>query len=108
MLSRAETCQAWLEQITYQMKTMDYAQQSKLLGGPIALLKSFTTQCAAEVSNDAVNIFGGRGITQSGMGWVIEHFHRVHKSDAIPGGAEEVLADLGVRQAMKMMPKAIL
>lgn len=61
-----------------------------------------------QVADDAVNIFGGRGITQSGMGKVIEHFHRCYKFDAILGGTEEILADLGVRQAMKDMPKAML
>jgi hypothetical protein len=42
------------------------------------------------------------------MGKVIEMFNRTYKFDAILGGAEEVLADLGVRQAMKFMPKAVL
>ncbi|KAI1613971.1 acyl-CoA dehydrogenase [Exophiala viscosa] len=108
MISLTEACQSWLESITYQMNQMDYAQQSKLLGGPIGLLKSYATRCAHDVADDAVNIFGGRGITQSGMGRVVEQFHRTYKFDAILGGAEEVLADLGVRQAMKQMPKAML
>ncbi|PSK41880.1 Acyl-CoA dehydrogenase [Elsinoe australis] len=108
MISLVEANQAWLEQITYQMCNMTYAQQSKQLSGPIGLLKSFATRSAHEVADDAVNIFGGRGITQSGMGKVIEHFHRCYKFDAILGGTEEILADLGVRQAMKDMPKAML
>lgn len=33
--------------------------------------------------------------------------HR-YKFDAILGGAEEVLGDLGVRQALKNMPKSML
>ncbi|EXJ95971.1 hypothetical protein A1O1_01096 [Capronia coronata CBS 617.96] len=108
MISLTEACQSWLESITFQMCSMDYAQQSKLLGGPIGLLKSYVTRCAHDVADDAVNIFGGRGLTQSGMGRVVEMFHRTYKFDAILGGAEEVLADLGVRQAMKQMPKAML
>ncbi|KAI5286723.1 hypothetical protein KEM52_001883 [Ascosphaera acerosa] len=108
MVSRVEACQAWLETITYQMQTMDYAQQARLLGGPIGLLKSYTTRCAHEVADDAVNIFGGRGLTQSGMGRLVEEFHRAYKFDAILGGTEEVLADLGVRQAIKQMPKSML
>jgi alkylation response protein AidB-like acyl-CoA dehydrogenase len=108
MISLTEACQSWLETITYQMNNMDYAQQSKLLGGPIGLLKSYATRCAHDVADDAVNIFGGRGITQSGMGRVVEQFHRTYKFDAILGGTEEILADLGVRQAMKHMPKAML
>jgi hypothetical protein len=42
------------------------------------------------------------------MGKVIEMFHRTYKFDAILGGSEEILGDLGVRQAMKGMPKAML
>ncbi|KAK5313760.1 hypothetical protein LTR93_010757 [Exophiala xenobiotica] len=108
MIALTEACQSWLESIAYQMNQMDYAQQSKLLGGPIGLLKSYATRCAHDVADDAVNIFGGRGITQSGMGRVVEQFHRTYNFDAILGGTEEVLADLGVRQAMKQMPKAML
>lgn len=108
MISLTEACQAQLEIITYQMCNMDYGQQSKLLGGPIGLLKSYATRCAHDVADDAVNIFGGRGITQGGMGKVVEQFHRTYKFDAILGGTEEILADLGVRQAMKQMPKAML
>ena len=108
MISMTEACQSWLESITYQMNNLDYTQQSKLLGGPIGLLKSYATRCAHEVADEAVNIFGGRGITQTGMGRNVEAFHRTYKFDAILGGAEEILADLGVRQAMKQMPKAML
>jgi len=108
MISLTEAAQSWLETITFQMNNLSYAQQSKLLGGPIGLLKSYATRCGHEVADDAVNIFGGRGLTQSGMGKVVEMFHRTYKFDAILGGAEEVLADLGVRQAMKQMPKAML
>ncbi len=108
MISFTEASQSWLETITYQMNNLSYAQQSKLLGGPIGLLKSFATRCAHEIADDAVEVFGGRGLTQSGMGKVVEQFHRTYKFDAILGGTETILADLGVRQAMKMMPKAML
>ncbi|KAF1970385.1 acyl-CoA dehydrogenase family protein [Bimuria novae-zelandiae CBS 107.79] len=108
MISLVEATQSWLESIAYQMNHMSYAQQSKNLGGPIGLLKSYVTRCAHEIADEAVNIFGGRGITQSGMGGVVEMFHRTYKFDAILGGTEEILADLGVRQAMKGFPKAML
>jgi len=41
------------------------------------------------------------------MGKRIEEFQRTQKFDAILGGAEEVLGDLGVRQAMRKMPKDV-
>ncbi|CAI7570407.1 unnamed protein product [Penicillium bialowiezense] len=108
MISLTESNQAWLESIAYQMCNMSYAEQAKHLGGPIGLLKSHCTQAAGEIASHATNIFGGRGITQSGMGKIIEMFHRTYKFDAILGGTEEILADLGVRQAMKNFPKAML
>lgn len=40
---------------------------------PIGLLKMYATRCAQETAADAVQIFGGRGITKTGMGQYIEH-----------------------------------
>ncbi|KAF2663874.1 acyl-CoA dehydrogenase [Microthyrium microscopicum] len=108
MINLTETSQAQLELITYQMCNMSYSEQSKFLAGPIGLLKSHVTKCAHHVADDAVNIFGGRGLTQTGMGKIVEQFARTYKFDTILGGTEEILADLGVRQALKQMPKAML
>ena len=90
------------------MCNLSYAQQAVHLGGPIGLLKSHVTRSAQEIADQATNIFGGRGITQSGMGKVVEMFNRTYKFDAILGGTEEILADLGVRQAFKRFPKSML
>lgn len=90
------------------MNHLSYADQAKHLSGPIGLLKTYSTRCAHEVADESTNIFGGRGLQQTGMGRVVEMFHRTYKFDAILGGAEEVLADLGVRQAMRFMPNAKL
>ncbi|GAA6063434.1 hypothetical protein JCM10212_002620 [Sporobolomyces blumeae] len=108
MIQKVEAAQAFVENITFQMCNMTYAQQADALAGPIGLLKTFCTRCATEISDDAVQIFGGRGITQGGMGGLIEMHQRTYKFDSVLGGAEEVLADLGVRQASRKMPKAVL
>ncbi|CAL1716561.1 unnamed protein product [Somion occarium] len=105
MIARTEAVQSWLENITHQMCHMSYKEQASKLAGPIALLKMFSTRCAQQSSTDAVQIFGGRAVTQSGMGRFIEHYHRAVPFDALLGGAEDVLADLGVRQAIRNMPK---
>jgi hypothetical protein len=44
----------------------------------------------------------------SGMGRFIEGFQRTYKFGAILGGSEEIMADLGVRQAMRNFPNARL
>lgn len=108
MIAHAEGLQAWLEHVTFQMTQMDYKQQSQLLAGPIALLKMAATRASHDVADEAVQIFGGRALTASGMGRYVEMYQRTYKFDAILGGSEEILADLGVRQAMKRMPKAML
>jgi alkylation response protein AidB-like acyl-CoA dehydrogenase len=49
---------------------------------PIALLKKYATETAQETARDAVQVFGGRGITKTGMGRFIEHYHRTVPFDA--------------------------
>ncbi|KAJ3553957.1 hypothetical protein NM688_g3350 [Phlebia brevispora] len=105
MIARVEAGQNWLEFITHQMNNMSYQEQSDKLAGPIGLLKQFITRTGRETAEDATQIFGGRGITVTGMGKLVENYHRTSPYDAILGGAEDVLGDLGVRQAMKKMPK---
>lgn len=83
MIALVEAHQSWLETITYQMCNMPYSEQSKHLGGPIGLLKMSCTRMAHEIADESVQIWGGRGLTQSGMGRVIENFNRGYKFDAI-------------------------
>ncbi|KAL6298770.1 acyl-CoA dehydrogenase/oxidase [Sparassis latifolia] len=105
MIARTESVHNWLENVTYQMNNMNYKKQAQLLAGQIGLLKMYSTRCAQETARDAVQIFGGRGVTKTGMGSAIEHYHRTVTFDSLLGGAEDVLGDLGVRQALKNMPK---
>lgn len=83
MITLCEAAQAWLEQVTEQMTKMSYAQQSKQLAGRIALLKMFGTRCETEISDQAVQIFGGRGLTKGGMGDRIENFQRTFKFNSM-------------------------
>jgi len=104
MMAEIESCQAYLELITHQMNTMSRKEQVKYLAGAIALLKYRSTRVALLVQDHACQIFGGRSITRSGMGKLVEKFSRFVKFGAVYGGSEEILADLGIRQAMKYIP----
>jgi len=104
MISEVEAVHAWLELVTYQMNKMDYKEAALKLAGPIALLKLRCTRVAHDVSDDSCQVFGGRAITKTGMGRIVEGFHRTYKFAAILGGSEEIMADLGVRQAMRAFP----
>jgi len=81
--------------LDFQKNPKDY------LAGEIGLMKYQITRTAHLVADISSQIFGGRGVTQTGMGRYVERFHRVYKIFAIYGGSEEIMADLGIRQALK-------
>lgn len=98
MVGKVEAMQHWLEGITHQMCNMDYAAQAKHLAGPLAFLKMMTTKWMNEIIDDAVQIFGGRALTKTGTGRFIERAHASKKFEAVGGGSEEIMGDLGMRQ----------
>lgn len=101
MIGEVEAVNNWIENVTYQMCKMKPEEQGEKLAGPIALLKLRQTRAATLVSDEACQIFGGRAVTKSGMGQQVERFQRTFKFHSILGGSEEIMADLGVRQALK-------
>lgn len=98
-----ESITAMLHDVTHTMNRK--GPQSAEVGGRIALLKYATTRMCHQVSDNAVQIFGGRGVTLTGMGRIVETFHRVYKVPSVYGGSEEIMADLAVRQAIKHYPQ---
>ena len=103
MVAATEAVHAWMEQTTYQMNVMSFKEMNDNLGGHLALLKYETTRAATLVGDDVVQLFGGRGVTKSNMGKYVERFHRAYKIFSVYGGSEEIMADLGVRQALRTM-----
>ena len=45
----------------------------------------YSTRCAQDTARDAVQIFGGRGITKTGMGRFIEHVRVLFVYAPVPG-----------------------
>merc|ERR1711871_1034026 len=104
MVAAVESADAYADLLTHQMCNMSYDDQNKMLGGPISLLKYQATRTAHLVADQSVQTFGGRGFTKTGMGRVVETFHRTYKAGSVYGGSEEIMVDLGVRQAMRGYP----
>ena len=102
-----ESLEAWTDSITYQMDKMSYAEQATELAVPIALLKFHTTRSCVQLADHAAQIFGGRGVTKTGMGKNVEQFVRGYKIVSIYGGSEEVLADVAVRQQVARLEALI-
>ncbi|KAL0098070.1 putative acyl-CoA dehydrogenase [Phycomyces blakesleeanus] len=101
MIRHCEATHAWLESVLYQIQTLPKETQASRLGGPIALLKAQSTQTFEYCAREASQIFGGLSYTRGGQGEKVERLYREVRAYAIPGGSEEIMLDLGVRQALK-------
>lgn len=97
-----EMLTAWLEQMLYQLSNMPRAEADIQLGGLTALAKAKSAMVLNDVSQCAVLLFGGNGLTMSGQGELVEAVYRDVMALRIPGGSEDVLLDLSVRQLVKV------
>ncbi|RUS18239.1 putative acyl-CoA dehydrogenase [Endogone sp. FLAS-F59071] len=102
MARQVEATHAWMEQLIYQSINMPMDIQPLRLGGPIALLKAQSTQTFEFCAREAAQIFGGLSYTRGGQGEKVERLYREVRAYAIPGGSEEIMLDLGIRQAVKV------
>ncbi|KAH9254245.1 hypothetical protein BASA81_007846 [Batrachochytrium salamandrivorans] len=105
MIADHQAVVAQFEKLTHQYNTLSKKDQNIRLGGPTGLLKYRATRMTCNVSDGSVQIFGGRGVTKTGMGKSIERNMKSFKLASVYGGSEEICVDLGVRQAMKIFPK---
>jgi len=103
MISQNEACFALFERVIHLFNTSSLDQRAQL-GGITAFLKFRATRTATAIADHASQIVGGRAVTRSGPGKLVERFARSYKQVSIFGGSEEVLVDLGVRQAVKLLP----
>jgi alkylation response protein AidB-like acyl-CoA dehydrogenase len=97
-----ESCQAWLENVAFQLETMHPMEANMKLSGHAALLKVQCTKALEMCAREASQIFGGLSFTRGGLGEMVERLHREVKSLAIPGGSEEIMLDLGVKMTSKL------
>ena len=93
---------AWVEQFAYQMTRMPKEDADRELGGLTAMLKAQAGIVLKECADTAVLLFGGNGYTRSGQGALAEMIYREVPGARIPGGSEDVMMDLGVRQLVKI------
>jgi len=106
MARHCEATHAWLESVVYQMNTMQKMEADLKLGGQTALLKVQCTKVFEYCSREACQIFGGLSYTRGGQGEKVERLSREVRAMAIPGGSEEIMLDLGVRQTTKLAKMA--
>lgn len=102
MARQIESTQAWLNELVYQIKVMPQEMQLLKLGGPTALLKAQATSCFEFCAREASLLLGGASYMRTGKGERVERLYRDVIVWAIGGGTLDVMADLGIRQAIKV------
>lgn len=102
MARQIEASYNWLENIIYQCQNMDQDEAMLRLGGAIAGLKAQSTVTFEFCAREASQIFGGLSYSRGGQGGKIERLYRDVRAYAIPGGSEEIMLDLSMRQSLKV------
>ncbi|KAF2088915.1 acyl-CoA dehydrogenase [Saccharata proteae CBS 121410] len=100
--AEVEMLQAWVDQLFYQMTKLRKEEADAELGGLTALVKAKAGMVFDECARCAYLLFGGNGLTKGGQGDLAERLYReVPGQSRIPGGSEDVMLDLAVRQLVK-------
>lgn len=102
MARQIEATYNWLETIMYQCQCMNETEATLKLGGAIAGLKAQATTTFEFCAREASQIFGGLSYSRGGQGGKVERLYRDVRAYAIPGGSEEIMLDLSMRQSLKV------
>ncbi|KAJ4291404.1 hypothetical protein N0V88_005997 [Collariella sp. IMI 366227] len=110
-----ESLTAWVEQFAYMMTKLPAEKADILLGGSTALLKAQAGMVFKECADTAVLLFGWQWVYQDGARPAGREsdgecslliaalvLYREVMGTRIPGGSEDVLLDLAVRQLLKI------
>lgn len=81
---------------------MDETEAMLKLGGAIAGLKAQATTTFEFCAREASQIFGGLSYSRGGQGAKVERLYRDVRAYAIPGGSEEIMLDLSIRQSARV------
>jgi acyl-CoA dehydrogenase len=101
-----ESLQSWIYEFVYQLNHLSKAEADEKLGGPTAALKAKAGMVFKDCAETAVLVFGGNGYTRTGQGELVEKIYRDVMGARIPGGSEDVMLDLSIRQLVKNFQKA--
>ncbi|KAL9095976.1 MAG: hypothetical protein Q9165_001974 [Trypethelium subeluteriae] len=102
MARQIEASYNWLENMVFQCQRMDETEAMLKLGGAIAGLKAQSTTTFEFCAREASQIFGGLSYSRGGQGAKVERLYRDVRAYAIPGGSEEIMLDLSIRQALRV------
>ena len=91
----------------YQMVHLSKQEADARLGGLTALAKAKAGMVVKVCAECAVLLHGGNGYTESGQGALIAMISRDVAGARIPGGSEDVMLDLSIRELYKQYQRAL-
>jgi len=97
MARQIEALQGFVENVAYQFSK---GVPDAALGAQCGLLKVQGSKTFEYCAREAVQIFGGSGLVKEGRGRFVERLYREVRGLAIPGGSEEILLDMSIRQVV--------
>jgi alkylation response protein AidB-like acyl-CoA dehydrogenase len=96
MAMKVDAHWAQCEAVCFQMRA---GTPSSDLAAEMAMLKVLGSRTFELCAREAAQIFGGASYVRAGQGAMVERLYREVRSTAIPGGSEEIMLDLAMRQA---------
>ncbi|GAB7355389.1 hypothetical protein MBLNU459_g5910t1 [Dothideomycetes sp. NU459] len=102
MFRQIEASYSWMENLIFQCDKMNDVEAMLKLGGAIAGLKAQATVTFEFCAREASQIFGGLSYSRGGQGAKVERLYRDVRAYAIPGGSEEIMLDLSIRQSLRV------
>jgi len=102
MMRQVEATHSWLEHLCFNVQKMEKPEADMKLGGMTALAKVQCTKVFEYCARESAQIFGGLAYTRGGQGEKVERMNREVRAMAVPGGSEEIMLDLGVKQSLKV------
>lgn len=100
---QVEALQAWCETLTYEQSQLTTEQSNIATGGRTGLIKAQAGIVFERTARECLQTLGGLGLTKGGTGERIERLYREVQMMTIPGGSEDVLLMLGVKQELKLI-----
>ncbi|KAF2217315.1 hypothetical protein CERZMDRAFT_109065 [Cercospora zeae-maydis SCOH1-5] len=102
-----ETLWAWVESFAYQMCHFKKEEADVKIGGLTALAKAKAGLVLNECGQCAQLLFGGNGYTATGQGELVSKIASEIHGARVPGGSEDVLFDLAIRQLLKNFQRQV-
>ncbi|EXJ71396.1 uncharacterized protein A1O5_05203 [Cladophialophora psammophila CBS 110553] len=95
------------EQLTYAMNNLNKPDADAVLGGQIAMAKVGAGKVLEKCVSHAQVLLGGNSVTRTGQGELVEVISREVGLTRVPGGSEDILMDLAIRELAKQWERKL-